>query len=78
MRSAHRSARFWEHEGQSPLDLQLNGTIRSVFELQVGTKLKYRRREITDDDLTCFPDLIARHPTLSRRSLSSELCKAWD
>jgi hypothetical protein len=36
MRSAHRSARFWEHDGHSPLALHENGTIRSVFEEQSG------------------------------------------
>ena len=42
------------------------------------TKLKYRGREITDDDVAFIRDLIARHPQLSRRRLSSELCRAWD
>lgn len=41
-------------------------------------KLKYRGREITDQDVVFIRELIARHPTLSRRSLSSELCRAWD
>lgn len=41
-------------------------------------KLKYRSRLITDSDVTFIRDLIAKHPSLSRRRLSTELCKAWD
>jgi len=44
----------------------------------VETKLKHRGREITDQDVAFIQDLIARHPHLSRRRLSTELCKAWD
>ena len=40
--------------------------------------LRYRGREVTDDDLAFIRELIARHPDLSRRALSMELCLAWD
>jgi hypothetical protein len=40
--------------------------------------LRYRGREVTDDDVAFVRDLIARHPDLSRRGLSKELCRAWD
>jgi hypothetical protein len=41
-------------------------------------KLKYRGREITDEDIAFVRDLIAQNPTLSRKRLSIELCKAWN
>jgi hypothetical protein len=44
----------------------------------VETKLKYRGRLITETDVAFIRDLIARHPSLSRRRLSTELSKAWD
>jgi hypothetical protein len=40
--------------------------------------LKYRGRVITAQDITFMKELIADHPTLSRRSLSAKLCEAWD
>jgi hypothetical protein len=44
----------------------------------VEAKLKYRGRLITDRDVVFVRELIAKHPTLSRRRLSTELSKAWD
>lgn len=40
--------------------------------------LKYRGREVSDEDVVCIRQLIADHPTLSRRALSKELCLAWN
>ncbi len=40
--------------------------------------LRYRGREVTADDVAFIRELIARHPDLSRRALSKELCLAWD
>ena len=40
--------------------------------------LKYRGRVVTDVDVAFINQLIAAHPTLSRRALSRELCRAWD
>ena len=40
--------------------------------------LKYRGREVTDGEVVFIRELIARHPTLSRRRLSEELCRAWN
>lgn len=44
----------------------------------VDVKLKYRGRLVTDTDVTFIRGLIAEHPSLSRRRLSTALCKAWD
>ena len=40
--------------------------------------LKYRGREVTAGLVAFIRELIARHPTLSRRRLSEELCRAWN
>jgi hypothetical protein len=40
--------------------------------------LKYRGREVTDADVVFINQLIAAHPTLSRRALSQELCRVWN
>ena len=37
----------------------------------------YRGRVITDADVAFIRQLIADHPTLSRRALSQKLCEAW-
>jgi hypothetical protein len=39
--------------------------------------LRYRGREIHDRDVTFVRELIAAHPTASRRALSKRLCEAW-
>ncbi|MDD4103394.1 MAG: DUF4338 domain-containing protein [Kiritimatiellae bacterium] len=39
--------------------------------------LSYRGRQVTDADVAFIRELIAAHPTLSRRRLSQELCRAW-
>ena len=41
-------------------------------------KVKWRGKEITDADLASIRDLIARHPGVSRRKLSAELCRSWN
>ena len=40
--------------------------------------LTYRGRSITEADVAFLRQLIADHPTLSRRALSQEVCRAWD
>jgi hypothetical protein len=40
--------------------------------------LKYRGREVTAAEVAFIRELIATHPTLSRRRLSEELCRAWN
>lgn len=40
--------------------------------------LKYRGRMVTEADAAFIRELIAAHPTLSRRGLSQELCRAWN
>src|SRR3990172_3703396 len=38
----------------------------------------YRGRAVTDGDVEFIRQLIAAHPTDSRRALSHKLCEAWD
>jgi hypothetical protein len=38
---------------------------------------RYRGRLVTDADVEFIRQLIAAHPTLSRRALSQKLCEAW-
>ena len=38
----------------------------------------YRGRVVTDADVAFIKRLIATHPTLSRRALSTKLCEAWN
>ena len=40
--------------------------------------LRYRGRAVTDADVAFIRDLIAAHPTASRRALSKKLCEAWN
>jgi hypothetical protein len=40
--------------------------------------LTYRGRVVTDAEVAFVRELIAAHPTLSRRGLSQELCRAWN
>jgi hypothetical protein len=42
------------------------------------TVLTYRRRPITDGEVSFIQQLIASHPTASRRELSGLLCTAWN
>jgi hypothetical protein len=44
----------------------------------MSVKLKYRGRLVTDADVAFINELIAAHPTLSRRALSKKLCEAWN
>ena len=43
----------------------------------MGTRLTYRGRSVTDEDVAFIDQLIAAHPTASRRALSRKLCEAW-
>lgn len=40
--------------------------------------LRYRGKDYTAKEVQCVQDLIARHPGLSRRRLSEELCREWN
>ena len=40
--------------------------------------LSYRGRDITDADILFIRQLIAEHPSSSRRDLSKKLCEAWN
>lgn len=40
--------------------------------------LKYRGRKVTEEDVTFIRELIASHPSESRRGLSARLCEAWN
>jgi hypothetical protein len=40
--------------------------------------LKYRGREVTAAEVAFIRELIAAHPSFSRRRLSQELCRAWN
>ncbi|MFQ5401816.1 MAG: hypothetical protein ACE5E7_19740, partial [Anaerolineae bacterium] len=44
----------------------------------MNVRLKYRGRLVTDADVAFIQELIAAHPTLSRRALSKKLCEAWN
>ena len=44
----------------------------------MSTRVKYRGRQVTDADVAFIRQLIASHPTLSRRALSQKLCEAWN
>ena len=44
----------------------------------MSVKLRYRGRVITDEDISFIRQLVAAHPTLSRRALSVKLCEAWN
>ncbi len=44
----------------------------------MDVKLTYRGRVVTADDVAFIAELIAAHPTASRRALSQKLCEAWN
>lgn len=44
----------------------------------MDTVLTYRGRVVTADDVETIRELLAAHPTASRRELSKELCSAWN
>ena len=46
--------------------------------LRVEAILKHRGRTITDNDVAFIRELIAKHPTASRWTLSKKLCEAWN
>jgi hypothetical protein len=39
--------------------------------------LRYRGRNVSDEDILYIRELIAAHPHASRRTLSTKLCEAW-
>ena len=41
-------------------------------------RLTYRGRAVTDADVALIHQIIAAHPTASRRTLSKKLCEAWN
>ena len=57
-------------------------SLRSKLGIAVSTAvpkpLSYCHRPITEDDLVFIRRLIAEHPGLSRRRLSTKLCEAWN
>ncbi|MCH5374341.1 MAG: DUF4338 domain-containing protein [Planctomycetes bacterium] len=44
----------------------------------MNVKLHYRGRAVTEADVAFIRQLIAAHPSLSRRKLSAKLCQAWN
>lgn len=46
--------------------------------MEEEVKLRYRGRHITASDIESIRELIARHPTASRRRLSALLCESWN
>lgn len=54
-------------------------SIRGAATLPVmETKLSYRHRTVTEEDVAFIRKLIAEHPGTSRRALSKQLCMAWN
>ncbi|MCP4896576.1 MAG: DUF4338 domain-containing protein [bacterium] len=41
-------------------------------------EIRYRGRAVTEADIVFIRELIAKNPSLSRRKLSAELCRAWN
>ena len=41
-------------------------------------EIRYRGRTVTEADIVFIRELIAKNPSLSRRKLSAELCRAWN
>lgn len=52
--------------------------LRPVLFVPMDVKLRYRGRDLTDNDIAFIKGLIAEHPDASRRALSAILCEAWD
>jgi hypothetical protein len=44
----------------------------------MDTELRYRGRAITSDQVAQIAELIAAHPSASRRALSIQVCQAWN
>jgi len=44
----------------------------------MDVRLRHRGRDLTDRDISFVRELIAAHPTKSRRALSAILCEAWN
>jgi len=43
----------------------------------MGSEIRYRGRTVTPEDVAFIRKLVADHPRLSRRALSTKLCEAW-
>ena len=39
--------------------------------------LRYRGRNVSEEDILCIRELMAAHPDASRRTLSTKLCETW-
>ena len=44
----------------------------------MDTELRYRGRAITSHQVAQIAELIAAHPSASRRALSIQVCQAWN
>jgi len=40
-------------------------------------EFRYRGRQISQEDILYIRALVERHPSVSRRTLSTRLCEAW-
>jgi len=65
-----------ENEGPSALGLAFLAP-SSIFG-RMDCLLRYRGKEIRADEVQFIKSFIAQNPTLSRRSLSTQLCRAWN
>ena len=54
----------------------LRSKILSATLLPMDVKLRYRGRDVTDSDIAFIRQLMAHHPSASRRRLSQILCEA--
>ena len=57
----------------------LGPTFRIPAFIQEGMDgvLRYRSKNLTAEEVQFIRTLIAQHPILSRRALSTKLCEAW-
>src|ERR1700716_3963261 len=61
----------------SPLRSKKNRFILLGMTEAAAVEFQYRGREISEEDILYIRALIERHPNESRRTLSAELCEAW-
>ena len=59
-------------------DWLLRSTLARAMLWAMSVRLTYRGRAVTNDDVAFIAQLIAIHPTASRRALSIKLCEAWN
>ena len=50
----------------------------TIWVALVFMEIRYRGRTVTEADIVFIRELIAKNPSLSRRKLSAELCRAWN